>query len=1535
MQVHKTLTSPSTVTHALACHFTGEENLLVVRGSSLLQLYKTVFVRIDSVDSKNEFDLSGSEDLENANDQVTAATDLLPSPSTTENVDDVESKKERQLEAAASAEDAFLLNQDTFIGSETALIEEDSGVVPGTVDSKDENKKQFSSKLVLVHEWPLQGQIIGIHKIQTSITPSGCDSLLVAFRYAKMSLVSWDATCQSIITHSLHYYEKSLYENLVVDPLFQPKLDVDPNSKAATLLFQPNTMAFLPFVQDELLDETLINTANNAANGTSSNGSTEKQLSSIYKSSFILNSTLLNEAIENVLDFSYLKSYREPTIAVLYQPTRTWASRVQLERDTVCYMVLSIDFTQRTFTSVVSAKNLPYTVSKIVPLANPLGGSLLIGSNEFVHIDSQGRVNGVMVNPLHTISSNLELKDQKDLNLVLDGCVVSQLAESPDEVFVVLQKGQYLSVKFFIESRKVQELTVTEIPTVRKLQLPVPTAITMLKSRYMFVGSATSDAKLIQWKREGEEDGTSANEKDPVVEAEVEVEKPSPKQADEDDEGLYDELDDIYGDLKTETKTVVVNSNTVDSRPIDIRLSDKLPNYGPINDMVVCRSKSSDIDDGDYYDVVAATGSGIDGHLTIFNRKLRPSVVSKLKLKNNFSRIWALSPSVLPRISDTNGIQDSENAEEGFLGEAIDTYLIGSNSKGTFIFKIGDEFEDVTNSIPNFNSSAPTLAATTALDGQLVIQVFSNAVVVYDSDMTFLTKKALEQEPKSVSFANDYVMLNYENDSSDAAVKKEDESTDIKKATSDSEQKAPKKSTKTTLVLHIKETKEGSGGWTISESLAPSSLPKATSLFGGVSSICSNFLLSTQPASSLKRKRGKEPEFQSADTQSKTGSIAYSLSKSELHMFFTEKPNVSYDLSSLLHLPNVLTLSGSKFVEDEPLPAHQQNVQIPIVQISHFVLENNVEKGNEYVALLTASNEIHVYHLLVNPKTRKVMLVKVRNVLTMTNLNKSGDSSEANTDAEDAPTKLIPFENIGGFSGLFVLGRKPIMILKQANSPIQFHSLASTFPVLGFTSFNTRSVNKGFAYIDAKYMLRISTLPENVDMGTAWPTQKLYIDDGEKNQDVLVSKNNPVETVVSMCYHSSGDVLAVATAYPDSEGYQANDPEGNPIPDLNLEMPRPDSYRSKLKLVSLSTWTVIDQVEYGVNEGVMTLKSVELEISEKTKQRKEFLVVGTSVMRGEDLAAMGGFYIYEAIDVVPEPGRPETNRKLKQVTSESGKGAVTSVCEVNGHLLIAQAQKVVVRNMQEDLSIVPVAFMDMNMYVLSTKSLKYMVLLADAMRSVWLVGFGQEPYRMTLFGKDYRDVQVTSCEFAVVQKKLFIIVADTQQRIHVLQYDPEDPMPFSSQKLIRRAEFFTGKDIDAMIMMQYEDPVDHSNEDNKPTEPPKQGVYVSFCGARDGSLCAIVPVSESTYRPLYVVQQQISDKEEHYFGLNPRMHRATGVAPLTTASQGKAVIDFDLVRTFQELPVERREQFTRRLGKMGEHDVWKSMIYVDKALEYL
>ncbi len=138
-----------------------------------------------------------------------------------------------------------------------------------------------------------------------------------------------------------------------------------------------------------------------------------------------------------------------------------------------------------------------------------------------------------------------------------------------------------------------------------------------------------------------------------------------------------------------------------------------------------------------------------------------------------------------------------------------------------------------------------------------------------------------------------------------------------------------------------------------------------------------------------------------------------------------------------------------------------------------------------------------------------------------------------------------------------------------------------------------------------------------------------------------------------------------------------------------------------------------------------------LEVSDITHERQELVVVGTSIIRGEDLPAIGRVYIFGIIDVVPEPGIPLTGRKLKLIIKEELKGAVTAVAAIGtqGCLLIAQGQKCLVRGLKEDMTtfktLLPVAFMDMQCYVTDIKELgdTGLFLMADAIKGVWLTGY--------------------------------------------------------------------------------------------------------------------------------------------------------------------------------------------------------------------
>lgn len=134
-----------------------------------------------------------------------------------------------------------------------------------------------------------------------------------------------------------------------------------------------------------------------------------------------------------------------------------------------------------------------------------------------------------------------------------------------------------------------------------------------------------------------------------------------------------------------------------------------------------------------------------------------------------------------------------------------------------------------------------------------------------------------------------------------------------------------------------------------------------------------------------------------------------------------------------------------------------------------------------------------------------------------------------------------------------------------------------------------------------------------------------------------------------------------------------------------------------------------------------------MEISEQTHERKDVIVVGTAFSKGEDIAARGNIYVFDVIDVVPDPEQPETNLQLKLIGKESIKGSITALSGIGGQgfLIASQGQKCMVRGLKDDGSILPVAFIDVQCYVSVIKELKGtgMCLIGDALKGLWFAGY--------------------------------------------------------------------------------------------------------------------------------------------------------------------------------------------------------------------
>ena len=264
--------------------------------------------------------------------------------------------------------------------------------------------------------------------------------------------------------------------------------------------------------------------------------------------------------------------------------------------------------------------------------------------------------------------------------------------------------------------------------------------------------------------------------------------------------------------------------------------------------------------------------------------------------------------------------------------------------------------------------------------------------------------------------------------------------------------------------------------------------------------------------------------------------------------------------------------------------------------------------------------------------------------------------------------------------------------------------------VKSLSRFHTADCDRGFVYVDAEGVARISQLPPNVRYGdTGWVTKKIELCEEVTNVSYFAPKK----------LYCTANVEKVMFKLPDDDYHHEWAKEDTSF------LPMVD--QAVIKLYYPQDWSVIDVYHLDPAEVVLTMKIIELEVSEHTRVRKPLLCIGTAIMHGEDLATKGNVYIFEVNTVVPEPGRPETGSKFKLIVKEEVRGAVTALTEIGdeGFLLHAQGQKCMVRGLKEDNTLLPVAFLDMQTYVTVAKALKGtgMTIMGDVVKGLWFTGY--------------------------------------------------------------------------------------------------------------------------------------------------------------------------------------------------------------------
>lgn len=359
--------------------------------------------------------------------------------------------------------------------------------------------------------------------------------------------------------------------------------------------------------------------------------------------------------------------------------------------------------------------------------------------------------------------------------------------------------------------------------------------------------------------------------------------------------------------------------------------------------------------------------------------------------------------------------------------------------------------------------------------------------------------------------------------------------------------------------------------------------------------------------------------------------------------------------------------------------------------------------------------------------------------------------------------------NLGGYSTVFVPGSSPSFILKSAKSSPKVLALQGS-GVRGMSSFHTEGCERGFIYADVSGTARVAQLPASTNF---------------TELGVAVRKVTFDEPIHSLAYHPPQGCYVISTSAQVPFTLPKDDDHHREWAKEDIAF-KPTMEQSYLKLINPVNWSVVDTVTLDPFETILSVKVLNLETSEVTNERRQLVVVGTGVAKGEDLPIKGRLYVYDVVNVVPEPDRPETNKKLKLIAREEiPRGAVTGISPIGsqGFMLITQGQKCMVRGLKEDGTLLPVAFLDMNCYLTVVKELPGtgICLLGDAIKGVWVAGYTEEPYKMMLFGKSGRDIEVTAGEFLPSGGELGVVVGDVGCNLHVLQFDPERRWSNASQ----------------------------------------------------------------------------------------------------------------------------------------------------------
>ncbi|XP_049318035.1 cleavage and polyadenylation specificity factor subunit 1 [Bactrocera dorsalis] len=1351
-------------------------------------------------------------------------------------------------------------------------------------------------RLECLATYTLYGNVMSLQSV--SLAGSLRDALLISFKDAKLSVVQHDPDTFALKTLSLHFFEEDDVRGGWTGRYFIPMVRVDPDSRCAVMLVYGKQLVVLPFRKDNSLDEIELADVKPI----------KKTPTALVARTPILASYLialreLDEKIDNVLDLQFLYGYYEPTLLILYEPVRTFAGRVCVRSDTCVLVAISLNIQQRVHPVIWTVTGLPFDCLQVFPIQKPIGGCLVTTVNSIIYLNQSVPPYGVSLNSSADHSTSFPLKPQDGVRISLDAANLTFI--DIDKLVISLKGGELYVLTLCVDSMR----TVRNFHFHKAAASVLTSCMCVCQSEYLFLGSRLGNSLLLHFTEEDQSTVITLDEVE-TNDANAAVNDESVPKA----RRIEDEELEVYG---TGAKT------SVQLRKYIFEVCDSLLNVGPINFM--CAGERVEFEEDGVtlrphvenlaelkIEVVASSGHNKNGALCVFVNCITPQIITSFELEGCLD-VWTVY----------------DDASKKSTRHDHHDFMILSQRSSSLVLQTGDEINEIENT--GFSCQQPTIFVGNLGQNRFIIQATTRNVRLLQGTRLIQNVPIDVGSPVvQVSTADPYVCLRVLNGQVITLALRE---------TKGSPRLAINKNTISSVpaVIAIAAYKDISGLFTAkSDDVLNLTGSNGNSLYAGLG------YMKAEPH--MKIEDEEDLLYGESGNAFKMNSLADLAKQSKQkntdwwrrllpqikpsYWLITARESGTLEIYSmpdmkLMYLVNDVGNGGmvlSDSMEFVPVPlSNQENSKTGILlncmpqhansplalEISMVGLGN---QGMRPLLLIRTRLELLIYQVFRYPKGHlKIRFRKLEtlNMLDVQPTSMEVDDLESELESynlqERYVSKLRYFANISGHNGVMVCGVNPHFLFLTSKGELRVHKFYGNGVVRSFAPFNNVNCPFGFLYFDHTAELKISVLPTYLTYDSIWPVRKVPL------------RCTPRQIV----YHRENRVycLITQTEEPTNKYYRFNG-EDKELTEENKgeRFIYPSASKFAMVLMSPETWEIVPDasIQFEEWEHVTAFKIVKLAYEGTRSGLKEYLCIGTNFNYSEDITSRGNIHIYDIIEVVPEPGKPLTKFKLKEVFKKEQKGPVSAISDVLGFLVTALGQKIYLWQLKDD-DLIGVAFIDTNIYVHQIISVKSLILIADVYKSVSLLRFQEEFRTLSLASRDFNHLQVYNIEFMVDNNNLGFLVTDADKNLIVYMYQPESRESIGGQKLLRKSDYHLGQAVNTMFRVQCHQRGQHQRQpflyENK---------HLVFFGTLDGALGYCLPLPEKVYRRFLMLQNVLLSYQEHLGGLNPKEFRTVKSSKKLSLNPCRCIIDGDLIWTYTMMSTAEKNEVAKKIGTRTE-----------------